>query len=172
MEQVRIWHYNYTDCDDLCLMITTMMWSDFIFVQSMSLVCTLFSTKSLQVTIMLSGNLFYNTLNKPFSSHPFNSYLTTTYLVSSLFQCTQGKKNHYNLHKSQYAKIDRRQTRGWITRQESVERIFLRSHKPTIYGQTRRSVTYPQSVWARRKSALSQNECFTGFLDHEATVVT
>ena len=41
---------------------------------------------------MLSGNLFYNTLNKPFSSHPFNSYLTTTYLVSSLFQCTQGEK--------------------------------------------------------------------------------
>ena len=49
MEQVHIWHYNYTDCDDLCLMIATTMWSDFIFVQSMSLVCTLFLTKSLQV---------------------------------------------------------------------------------------------------------------------------
>ena len=58
----------------------------------MSLVCTLFSTKSLQVIIMPSGNLFYNTVNKPFSSHPFNSYLTTTYLVSSLFHCTQGEK--------------------------------------------------------------------------------
>ena len=42
---------------------------------------------------MLSGNLFYNIVNKPFSCHPFNSYLTTTYLVSSLFQCTQGEKN-------------------------------------------------------------------------------
>ena len=41
---------------------------------------------------MLSGNLFYNTVNKPFSSHPFNIYLTTTYLVSSLFHCTQGEK--------------------------------------------------------------------------------
>ena len=41
---------------------------------------------------MLSGNLFYNTVSKPFSSHPFISYLTTTYLVSSLFHRTQGKK--------------------------------------------------------------------------------
>ena len=58
----------------------------------MSLVLYLIVNQYYKSINMLSGNLFYNTVNKPFSSHPFISYLTTTYLVSSLFQCTGWKK--------------------------------------------------------------------------------
>ena len=88
---ISIWCYNYR----LWWIVWWWRWCDVTYF------CTIYELTSLTNTTnhcrpnniyMLSGNLFYNTVNKPFSCHLFNSYLTTTYLVSSLFQCTQGEK--------------------------------------------------------------------------------